>query len=126
MQQEIADQTAAQVAADMTLQILANDQFDTGALANSPYATSVSGSGYAAAAAAARSRNEDVELIDEIELPAAGLAAVSSVVIYAEPQNNGTPKLPARPFLEPALEKNNNTIEEVTRKVFAARLEALE
>jgi hypothetical protein len=118
IRQQIADETAQDWAVAATEQIIANDQIDSGALANSPYTTSVSGSGYAAVASAVRGRNPEVELLPEVPAPPAGQAAVAIAVGHGAPQNYGTTRLPARPFWEPA--------RELTRQRFRERLAGLQ
>lgn len=117
-QQETANQLAALAAALMVEQILANDQFDSGALVNSPYVATSAGSGYSQAAAAARGRDPSVQLQDDIGPSAAGHADVALAVSHADPQNYGTTVLPARPFFEPALERVDDQLEAALAKAW--------
>jgi hypothetical protein len=111
-QQQTANKLAAKLAALFTEHMLSNGQFDTGAMANSPYATTNEQSGYGAAASAAKGRNPDVDLLGDIGPSDAGSASAAIAVAYAEPQNYGTSRLPARPFFEPAIEVIDGELED--------------
>jgi hypothetical protein len=111
-QQQTANALAARLAALFTEHMLSNGQFDTGAMVNSTYSTTNESSGYGAAASAAKGRNPDVELLGDIGPSDPGGAAAAVAVVYAEPQNYGTNRLPARPFFEPAIETLDADLED--------------
>jgi HK97 gp10 family phage protein len=111
-QQQTANRLAAKLAALFTEQMLQNGQFDTGAMANSTYATTDQQSGYGAATSAAKGRNPDVELLGDVGPSDPGSASAAIAAAYAEPQNYGTSRLPARPFFEPAIEVIDGELED--------------
>lgn len=95
-----------------------NAPVDTGALRNSIYTVTKDSSGFKAAVIAVESMNQNVRTA-EIPVPDEDLTAhVGPSVEYAIYQELGTVKMPAQPFLIPAVESLRGAWEAAWRAFF--------
>ena len=77
---------------------------DTSALQNSIYTVTKKSDGYSSSKSSARSKNKNVQFERHPKPTGKVIANVGPSVDYAEPQEFGTSKMAAHPYLTPAVE----------------------
>lgn len=96
--QDLVAKIAFAIEAQAKVNVIANDQVDTGAMLNGIYTRTPAGSGYGQAAAEASTRRPEAAIALEADLPDDNAALVHAAMEYAIYQEDRLP------FLYPAVE----------------------
>ena len=106
---QVVRKTAFDLQGNMQATIRANNQIDTGFMTNSIYVRTADESTYGSIS---EPRKKGQHALEEVEKPDDNKTAYVGVgASYGWYQNYGTTKIPARPFLEPAIETTRPSFE---------------
>ena len=112
---QVVRKTAFDLQGNMQAQIRANRQVDTGFMVNSVYVRTRDESTYSASGEPIKKGQQK---LPEVEAPLDNKTAYVGVgAAYGFWQNYGTHKIPARPFLEPAIETTKPSFETALERI---------